>query len=165
MREMDKALIDTISNYKYVLNLPVIKLNQDTKQGMPKSGIFFTRLGSSNRGWSNRDYAELPVNPYNSMIERTHHIVTYRWSLLSNNAQEDIHRLKDLMQTLSFTSKLYDKYGIGTMYAGAVIQQVVINEANDYIDNPNFTIDYSVVSELVLAQPYTGATDVEIHRI
>lgn len=164
--DIDKIIISTLKKYlpKININLPIILLGQNTKQGMQDSGIYYDRVGSNRIGSPRRKYYLTgDTSDEISIIE-----TQYRFSVMS--LKDDIDpeyttlRLRDLMNSLWFTQDIL-RQKVSMHKAGDVVINMVQDHADNYLKVGTFDIRVGHIDNMTLYTPYTTDVEVDIYRV
>lgn len=166
LTNVDKIIIATLKKYlpNIGINLPIILLGQNTKQGMQDSAVYYDRVGSSHIGSPRRKYYSTgDVSDEISIIE-----TQYRFSVMSLKDDLDPEyttlRLRDLMNSLWFTQDIL-KQKVSMHKAGPVVINTVQDHADNYLKVGTFDIKVGHIDTMVLDTPYTDNVEIGIHRI
>lgn len=166
LTNVDKVIIATLKKYlpKININLPIILLGQQSKQGMQESGIYYDRVGSNHIGSPRRKYYFTgDTSDEISIIE-----TQYRFSVMS--LKDDIDpeytalRLRDLMNSLWFTQDIL-KHNVSMHKAGDVVINTVQDHADNYLKVGTFEIRVGHIDTMVLDTPYTDNVETGIYRV
>lgn len=166
INDVDRILVTTLKKYlpKININLPIILLGQQSRQGMQDSAVYYDRVGSNHIGSPRRKYYSTgDTSDEISIIE-----TQYRFSVMSLKDSVDPEytalRLRDLMNSLWFTQDIL-KHNVSMHKADPVVINTVQDHGDNYLKVGTFVIKVGHIDTMVLDTPYTDVVEVDIHRV